>query len=320
MNKHMSFAAGAVALALASMPAAGQETVIMGSVGSSSANSWATYVAVEKGLFTAAGIKPDIVHAQSNASVIQQLAAGSLNISTNSGLVDPIRATEKGAPVAILRVEIQRPPYALMAKPNVKTPNDIKGKLVSVGGAKDITRIYVERMLGARGVKPGEFDMTYAGATSARFAALQSGAVDAAILTPPFNFNAQSAGFNNLGNINEYVDMPFAGIAVNTKWAEANKATLAKLVGVYNQSIAWLYDTNNRAEAVQILNKVSKLKVEDCERAYDYLMGGKFFEPTGKVSKSLVGKLLDALKSLGDVPKDFPVDRLFLAGVTQVAD
>jgi len=162
--------------------------------------------------------------------------------------------------------------------------------------------------------------MTYAGATSARFAALQSGAVDAAILTPPFNFNAQSAGFNNLGNINEYVDMPFAGIAVNTKWAEGNKATLAKLVGVYNQSIAWLYDTNNRAEAVQILNKVSKLKVEDCERAYDYLMGGKFFEPTGKVSKSLVGKLLDALKSLGDVPKDFPVDRLFLAGVTQVAD
>jgi hypothetical protein len=60
--------------------------------------------------------------------------------------------------------------------------------------------------------------------------------------------------------------------------------------------------------------------VDDCERAYDYLMGGKFFEPTGKVSKTLVSKLLDALKSLGDVPKDFPVDRLFLAGVTQVAD
>ena len=49
-----------------------------------------------------------------------------------------------------------------MAKPSVKTPSDIKGKLVSVGGAKDITRIYVERMLGAGGVKPGEFDMTYA--------------------------------------------------------------------------------------------------------------------------------------------------------------
>ena len=321
MTRLLSGVAGLLAFAAAAVPSVAQETtIIMGSVGSSSANSWATYVANEKGFFTAAGIKPDIVHAQSNASVIQQLAAGSINVSTNSGLVDPIRAAEKGAPVAVLRVEIQRPPYAVLAKPNVKTMPDIKGKLVSVGGAKDITRIYVERMFEAKGVKPGEFDMTYAGATSARFAALQSGAVDAAILTPPFNFNAEAAGFTNLGNINDYVDMPFAGIAVNTRWAEANKAALARLVGVYNQSIAWLYDPKNRAEAVQILNKVSKLKPEDCERAYDYLTGGKFFEPSGKVSKALIGKLVDALKSLGDVPKDFPVDRVFLAGVTQAAD
>ena len=97
---------------------------------------------------------------------------------------------------------------------------ELKGKIVSVGGAKDITRIFVERMLEPHGVKPGEFDMTFAGATSARFAALQAGAVDAAILTPPFNFHAQSAGFTNLGNTIEYTDMPFAGIAVNTTWAE----------------------------------------------------------------------------------------------------
>ena len=54
-------------------------------------------------------------------------------------------------------------------------------------------------MLVPNGVKPGEFDMTFAGATSARFSALQAGAVDAAILTPPFNFHAQSAGFTLLG-------------------------------------------------------------------------------------------------------------------------
>jgi NitT/TauT family transport system substrate-binding protein len=318
--KRLSQALGCLMFATVATTAAAQQTVIMGSVGSSSANSWATYVGIEKGFFAEAGIKPDLIHAQSNAAVVQQLAAGSLHLTNNSGLVDPIRATEKGASVAILRVEIQRPPYALMAKAAIKTPADIKGKLVSVGGAKDITRIYVERMLEQLGVKPGEYDLAYAGATSARFAALSSGAVDAAILTPPFNFNAQSAGFTNLGNINDYVDMPFAGVAVNTKWAEANKETVGKIVGVYNRSIAWLYDPKNRAEAVTILNKVSKLKTEDVERAYDYLIGGKFFEPTGKVSRALVGKLNDALKSVGDIPKDFPVDRLFLSGVTQVTD
>jgi ABC-type nitrate/sulfonate/bicarbonate transport system substrate-binding protein len=319
--QRLAQALGLAALAMFATPAtAADTTVIMGSVGSSSANSWLTYVAIEKGLFTAAGIKPDVVHAQSNAAVIQQLAAGSLNMSNNSGLVDPIRAAEKGAPVAILRIEIQRPPYSLLAKPAIKTMADIKGKLVSVGGPKDITRIYVERMLQAGGVKPGEFDMAYAGATSARFAALQSGAVDAAILTPPFNFNAQSAGFNNLGNANDYVDLPFAGIAVNTKWAADNKATVGKIVQVYNQSAAWLTDRSNRAEAVLILNRVSKLKTADAEQAYDYLIGGKFFEPTGKVSRALITKLADALKSLGDIPKDLPVERLLLPGVTQISD
>src|SRR5262245_60719651 len=91
--------------------ASAQQTVIMGSVGSSSSNSWPTYGALEKGFFADAELNPDVVHAQSNAAVVQQLAAGSLHMTNNSGLVDPIRANEKGAPVAILRVEIERPPY-----------------------------------------------------------------------------------------------------------------------------------------------------------------------------------------------------------------
>ena len=310
----------AVAGALAATPAFAQQTVMLGSVGSSSANGWPSYVAIEKGFFKAEGLNPDPVFAQSNAAVIQQLATGAINFSTNSGLVDPVRAIEKGAPLALLRIEVQIPPYALLGKPEIKHLRELKGKLVSVGGAKDITRIFVERMLEPNGVKPGEFDMTFAGATSARFSALQAGAVDAAILTPPFNFHAQSAGFNYLGNTVDYTDMPFAGIAVNTGWAKSNQQATEKVVRIYTKAIAWLYDPVNRAEAVQILIKVSKLKQDDVERAYDYLIKGRYFEPTGKVSKSRLGKLVDALKSLGDVPQDFAVERLFLPGITQVSD
>ena len=141
MNKHRSYAAGVImALALVSTPAAAQETVILGSVGSSSANGWPSYVAIEKGFFAAEGLKPDSVFAQSNALVIQQLAAGSINFSTNSGMVDPIRAIEKGAPLAFIRIEVQMPPYSLLAKSSIKSMKELKGKIVSVGGAKDITR------------------------------------------------------------------------------------------------------------------------------------------------------------------------------------
>jgi NitT/TauT family transport system substrate-binding protein len=301
-------------------PAWGAETVTFMSVGSSSANFWPSAVAEQKGFFQAVGITPDIAFAQSNAAVIQQLTAGSANVSTNSGLVDPIRAIEKGAPLALIRLEVQAPPYSLLAKPAIKKIAELKGKLISVGGSKDITRIFVEQMLKPNGVNPGEFDMTFAGATSARFAALQAGAVDAAILTPPFNFHAQSAGFSLLGHSSQYVDMPFAGISVNRNWAAANKATVQKVIDVYNKSMAWLYDPGNREEAVQILMKVSKLKQADVEQAYDFLIKGNYFEPTGKISKSKLGKLVDALKSLGDLPPDFAVERLFLPGVTQLSD
>jgi len=316
------FVSAVLALALAGLatPAVAAETVTFISVGSSSANFWPSSVAIEKGFFAAADITPDVVFAQSNAAVIQQVAAGSAQISTNSGLVDPIRAIEKGAPLALIRLEVQAPPYSLLAKPAIKTIGELKGKLISVGGAKDITRIFVEQMLLPNGVKPGEFDMTFAGATSARFSALQAGAVDAAILTPPFNFHAQSAGFTLLAHTTEYVDMPFAGISVNTHWAAANKATVLKVIDVYNKSFAWLYDPNNRGEAVQILMKVSKIKKDDVELAYDFLIKGKYFEPTGKVSRSKLVRLVDALKGLGDIPQEFSVDRLFLPGVTQIVD
>ena len=313
-------AASVLASVVALEPAQGHDTVILSSVGSASANGWPTYVAIEKGLFAAEGLTPDIVYAQSNAAVIQQLAAGSVNVSTNSGLVDPIRAIEKGAPLAVIRVEMQAPPYSLLAKPGIKSIGDLKGKLVSVGGAKDITRIFVERMLKPSGVKPGDFDMTFAGATSARFAALQAGAVDAAILTAPFNFHAQTAGFNSLGNAVDYVDMPFSGMAVNTNWAQANRRSVEKLILIYNRSMAWLYTPSNRDEAVRILMKVSSLKKEEIDRAYDFLIGGKYFEPTGKIPVTKLSKLIEALKAIGDLPAEFAVERLFLAGITQVAN
>jgi NitT/TauT family transport system substrate-binding protein len=301
-------------------PAAAADTVIVGAVGSTSANAWPLYIGMKKGLFAAEDIAVDTVFAQSNAAVIQQLAAGSTNVATNSGLVDPIRAIEKGAPVAIVRIEIQAPPYALIGKRELKSINELKGRTIIVGGAKDITRIFVDRMLSAHGIKSGEFDYVFAGATNARFSALNSGAVDAALLTAPFNFYAESAGYPNLGFAFDYLDMPFAGIAMNRTWAAANPNVAQRFLGVFVKSVAWFYDEKNRDEAVKMMVEVSKLKTDDVDKAYDFLRGRNLFEPTGTVSKTKLAKVVDALRELGDIPADFAVERLFLPGVTRLAD
>src|SRR5229473_2831482 len=257
---------GAVALSCA----ARAEPATIGLVGAVSSTHWPIYIGLTKGYFAAADLQPDLVFIQSSAALVQQLTAGSLDFALSTGLVDPIRAIDKGAPIAIVRIEMQAPPYALLAKAAIKQWADLKGKTISIGGPKDITRIYLERMAGPNGLKPGDYDTVFAGATSARFSALQSGAVDAALLLPPFNFYAESAGFQYLGFTFDYLkDMPFAGMAVNRAWASANPKIVEKFVGVFIKSIGWFEDRRNRDEAVQMMVEFSKLKAADVERAYD---------------------------------------------------
>jgi NitT/TauT family transport system substrate-binding protein len=306
----------------AALPARAQEEKLtFGTVGQASANMWPTLIGIKKGFYAAEGIKPDILYVQSSAALVQQVAAGSLDISISTGLVDPLRAVAMGASIAVVRLEVQAPPYDLVAKPSIKSLADLKGKLISLGGPKDITRIYVERMLAPHGVKRGDFDMVFAGATAARAAALAAGAVDAAILLPAFNFQTIDKGFHSLGLTVDYVkDLPFTGVAVNVAWAKDHKDILQKILRAENRSIAWFDDDKNRAEAVGLLQAASGLTQADTEKAYDFFRRGDFFEPTGKVSKAKLTALAKAMESLGDAPGAIDVDRVILPGVTQITD
>src|SRR5207253_2858091 len=184
-------------------------------------------------------IKVDIVYVQSSAALVQQITAGSLDICMSTGLVDPLRANQMGAPIAIVRVEVQAPPYALLAKPGIKSLAELKGKVIPLGGPKDL---------------------------------------------------------------------PFSGTVVNVGWANAHKATLQRIMAAHTKSVAWFEDDRNRADAVRILAAASGLKHGDVEKAYDFMRKGRFFEPTGKVSRSRLSNLANAMASLGDLSGAIDVD------------
>jgi NitT/TauT family transport system substrate-binding protein len=303
------------------VPARAADTVVIGTVGSASANLWPVFIGLDRGFFTAEDIKVDLVYVPASAAVIQQLAAGSLDMTMSTGLVDPIRAIEQGAATAIARFEVQAPPYVMMAKSSIRSLEDLKGKVISVGGAKDITRLYADRMLAPHGLKPGDYDFIYAGATTARAQALLGGAVDAALLLPPSNFQVQAAGFNDLGLTIEYApELAFSGTVVNKTWAGRNQDVLRRVLVAQSKSIAYFYDDGNRAEVVRILLAVSGLKIEDVEKAYDFFRKNSFFDRTGKISRSKMNALLDAMVSLGDLQARGNIERFLLPGVAQLSD
>ena len=166
--------------------------------GSGSATRWPIYGAQLRGYFKDVGLEVEFVPAPASNAVMQQLAAGSAPMGAASP-IDALRAIDKGAPISLLRIESTQAPYEVFAKKSIAKLADLKGKTIMIGGARDITRFYMERMLTPNGVKPGEYDYVYAGATAQRYAALQSGSIDATILAAPFNFRARGDGFTNLG-------------------------------------------------------------------------------------------------------------------------
>jgi NitT/TauT family transport system substrate-binding protein len=302
-------------------PPARAETITIGLVGAVSATHWPIYVGLKQGYYAAQDIKLATVFTLSSNALVQQLAAGSLDAALSTGIVDPIYAIDKGAPIAILRLEMVSPPYALLAKPAIASIKELKGKSVMVDGPKGITRLYVERMLAANGLRMAEIETLFAGATAARFSALLAGAIDATVLLPPFNFFAESAGFRILGLSVDYTpELPFTGAVVNRNWAMTHRATLDRLIAVHNQSMAWFLDQRNREQAIALMVEATRQKPDDVAKAYDFLQAKNFFDAGGKVSRTRMNAMLAALRELGDISGELNVDRLLLPGVTQVME
>jgi ABC-type nitrate/sulfonate/bicarbonate transport system substrate-binding protein len=297
------------------------ETVTVGITGPPNALGWPFEIAIAKGFFAAEGITIDKVPAPSSAAVVLQATAGTTDMTVQGAFVDVIRAIEKGAPLAIVRIVVQTPPYELLAKPSIKSLKELKGKTVSIGGQKDVTRIYLNRMLEPNGLKDSDLDLVYAGASTARLSALESGAVDASILTSPYNFNAVSDGFSVIGRTADYItDLPQNGTVVNRNWAAGHMDTVRRFLAAYQKATDWFMDRRNRDEAIKILVTVGKLKQDEVAKSYDFFRDGEFFEPKGVVSKGKLRTVTKALEALGDLPSNINLDRLFLPGVTKVVD
>src|SRR5262252_7154583 len=293
------------------------EKIVVGVTGTPNALAWPFYIAIEKGFFAAEDITVDKIFAPSSAAVILQATAGALDMTVEGAFVDVIRAIEKGSPLAIVRILVQTPPYELLAK----SLKELKGKTVSIGGPKDVTRIYLSRMLEPNGLKDSDVDLVYAGASSARLSSLESGAVDAAILTAPFNFYGASAGLSIIGRTADYItDLPQNGTVVNRNWATGRMSALSRFLAAFNRGVNWFGDDRNRDEAINVLVTSGNLKPDEVAKSYDFFRKGEFFEPTGNVSKAKIRAVTRILEALGDIPGNIDIDTLLLPGVTKVVD
>jgi NitT/TauT family transport system substrate-binding protein len=297
------------------------DTIQAGLLGAPNSPSWPWYIGREKGFFAAQGIALDIIYGPNPSGLVQQLAAGSLDIVADVGAVEPIHAVDRGAPIAALRLMGRVSPYEMLAKSGIASVKDLKGKTICIGGLYDINRVYLERIMQANGLHDGDYDITVVGNTAGRFAALKSGSVDATMLAPPVNFFAEDAGFRNIGMILDYSqDLPFSAMDVSLAYARGHHDTLGHLIAAIDQSIAWFDDDANRAEAIDILAREMKSGRDPVARSYDYFRKIDYFARNSDVSRARMQSLVNEMKKLGDIKNDIPIERIVLPGLPRLVD
>lgn len=304
----------ALSLVLSLLPTnAEAETKVVEGYVSDGALQWPEYVADTYGWFKENGVDLEMLSVGSGAAT--QLAAGSINLGY-SGFPDFIRAANKGAPIKIVINGCGEPPYAIFSKPSIKTIADLKGKVVSIGGVKDITLTYTNAFLAKAGLKPSDVDFVYAKATPDRYAALMGGGVDAAILYPPFTFRAATAGMTNLGDVQAALPgFPFTVWAVNTDWAAKNRDALLGYVKAYGRAIRWLYNDANKETAINLLVKYSRANPKDASDTYDYFVTKLHaFSRSGVIDEATYEKMSDALVEAADLTRPVPPLSKFFDG------
>jgi len=235
-------------------PGAGAQAASAITFGITSATAFSIphYIANEKKYYEAEGLSVDTIVAGSAASVLQQLAAGSLNIA-QAATDQTLRAIMRGAPIRIIAGAASNAPFRMVAAKGTKHWGELKGKSLSVGGLTDVTLYFLRVMARRNGLADHDYDLLYGGGTPNRFAQLLSGAVAAAILTNPHDFAALDQGFVDLGSVPQYLpNWAQNNILIDTRWAQRNRAAVVAFLRSHIKATKYIYGPANRDEVERL--------------------------------------------------------------------
>jgi NitT/TauT family transport system substrate-binding protein len=177
------------------------------------------FIALEEKLFQKHGLEVVPVFFGGTPLIVSAMMAGEFPIGLTGG-AGIISSQLVGSDLTVIGSHLQVLTIDGMAKPEIKSINDLKGKKVAVSRIGASTYFAGLAMLDSRGMKPSDVVFIQAGGVGESFAALANGAVDAAMIGYPFTLKAKQAGFQILfrPTDTEYGLYPNATLAARESW------------------------------------------------------------------------------------------------------
>jgi NitT/TauT family transport system substrate-binding protein len=284
-------------------------TITRGTV-STTAAEWPDVVAKRKGFYEKEGLKVEQAMI-SPTTITSSLIGGSIQIGFINGAA-MVQAIEAGADLVAFGQGMDPAPYTLMAKKEIKTIADLKGKTISLADEGDVYTVATKEILRKGGLDPDkDINFRYGGNSNQRMAALVAGAVDGVPLIPPQDRMMTDQGFTALAYYpDHYPNLTLSLSAVTRAWATKNPEIMKSFMRAQASAIAWLYDVANKAEAIDLLMKETNADRAAAEQAYDvFLVKMKIFPPNGCIQTKGMQVMVDILSSINKAVKGGPADR-----------
>jgi ABC-type nitrate/sulfonate/bicarbonate transport system substrate-binding protein len=234
---------------------AAQTTLRFGKIPSTVRNVGSLYlhVAEKKGYFAREGIKFESVLIEGGTDrMVAAIDQGKVDLA-HSSTPYLISAVLKGSNAVGIAGEVANPVYTLIVRPEIKSYDDLRGKVIALSVAADTISITTRKLLAKHGVKDGEFKVRQLVGTPVRYACLKSGECAGVPLGQPADVAAVAAGFRRLGDTTEAVgNFQFQLIVVNRAWAQANREKVTSFLRAIADAFRFIRNPANRDETIKL--------------------------------------------------------------------
>jgi NitT/TauT family transport system substrate-binding protein len=226
-------------------------------------------VAVEKGFFRSEGIEAQLIQMNGNVATIA-LANGHSDFSLNISPV--LNGAIQGLGTKLVAALNSRPLFALVVRPEINSPNDLKGKVFAVSSFGNTQAILTEKHLQHLGLKKGEYQLLAMGATPARIAALEKNIAQGSLMPLPTNVQLENKGYRLLGNTAEIVINPIAGLGVHEDKIKKDPDVIKRVIRASLRSLRLLQA--NAKDTVKILMAWTRATENDALRSLELAKPG----------------------------------------------
>ena len=230
----------------------------------------APQVAYARGFFREEGIDAEIIRIATNVGLV---AVTTKEIGYTTAVGAGLRGAVKGLPLKVVTYFNGRPLHVLVAKPELKTLADLRRKIIGFAGYGDSTEFMLRAILRQAGMElEKDVQAFQVSGSGQRLQALLSGKMDAAIVPPPFNFEAESKGFIRLMAAADVFETSVSGLALHVDTLRDKPAQVKKMLRALLKAQNFI--RNNKAESVRVIADWLKLEPKISQASYDIYVKG----------------------------------------------